>query len=254
MTTINDKVLKAIFGSTAAEAAGELAVLQAKDAAWAAARALAVQAESKAPAGAIIVPVLGYEDEPSAVGVVVANTACGIEAVGVWQFTAAGNLWENPTLSNFTPFEGDWHAWKLAREASAELAARQVEQAAAEAKKQAAEQAALQEQAADQAAESRQKQVRWFAGAYRDAVYALWGEKFVNNEEKDDLLKALDTRGKLRDETEAVLVIRDQIMALCPVPEKAAFDPTEAEVASVADVVASWVNGDLDVAYPFCGR
>lgn len=250
MITINDKVLKAIFGGTSKEVAEELVILQSKANAWAVARALAVSAAIKAPAGAIIVPVLGSYDEPAAVGVKVENTSCGIAAVGVWEFTAAGNVWENPLLSNFSPFEGNWTAWRLAREAAAELATRQVEQAAADVKKQAADQAAMEKQAAAQAAESRQKQVRWFSGAYRDAVYSLWSEEFVKNEEKDALLKAFDTRGKLRDEIEAIFALRDQIMGRCPVP-LSGLEPTDADIDAVAEVVADWVNGDLPVTYPF---
>lgn len=247
---VNDKVLKAIFGSTAEEAAGELAQLQAKSGAWASARALAAKAATTAPDGAIIVPVLGYGDEPSAVGVEVANTHRGIEAVGVWQFTAAGNVRENPQLSNFTPFEGDWQAWRLARDAAADLAARQVKQAQADLKKQAAEQAVLEKQAAEQAAESRHRHIRWFKAAYRDAVYSLWADKFLQESEKVALLGAFDTQGKLREQTDAVIAMRNSFMALCPTPVDATRDVSEADVAAVADVVAEWVNGDLDIAYP----
>jgi hypothetical protein len=251
MTTLNEKVLKAIFGSRPEEASAELARLQAKDAAWAAARALAVQAESKAPAGAIIVPVLGYGDEPAAVGVVVANTACGIEAVEVWEFTSAGNLWENITISNFTPFEGDWHAWKLAREAAQAQAAKDAAQAVAAIKRLEAEQLALAKKAAQQGEAIRQRYIGWFGGAYRSAVYQLWAEEFLTGEEKDALLKVFSTQGKLREETDEILLIKGKFMALCPVPEDEPFpETTKEQTAQVADVIASWVNGDLDIASP----
>jgi len=82
-------------------------------------------------------------------------------------------------------------------------------------------------------------------------VYALWKEDFLKTEEKDALLKVFSTQGKLREETEAILLIKGNFMSLCPVPEDEPYlTPSEGHVAQVADVIASWVNGDLDVAYP----
>jgi len=251
MTTINDKVLKAIFGSTAEEAAAELVALQAKDAAWLVASALAAAAELTAPAGSIIVPVLGYADEPGALLVEVVNTNLGIAAVGVSEYTVYGNVWARPVVSNFTPFEGGWNAWRLAREASHAQAALGAAQAAAAINKLEADQIALAKKAAQQVDAIRQRYLAWFGGAYRDAVYALWGEEFLKGEEKDALLKVFSTQGKLREETDAILLIKGKFMALCPVPEDEPYlTPSEEHVAQVADVIASWVNGDLDVAYP----
>jgi len=247
MTTINDKVLKAIFGSTSEEAAAELAVLQSNEEAWLAARRLAAAAELTAPAGSIVVPVLGYQYEPAALVVEVVD----IDVVGVSEHTVAGNVWERPLTSNFTPFEGGWNAWRLAREAHHAQSALEAAQSAAAIKKMEADQIALANKAAQQVDAIRQRYVAWFGGAYRDAVYALWSEEFLKTEEKDALLKVFSTQGKLREETEAILVIKGKFMALCPVPEDEPYlTASEENVTAVADVIAAWVNGDLDVAYP----
>ena len=261
MTTINDKVLKAVFGSTAEEAAAELAVLQAKGAAWSAARGLAAAAALTAPTGSIIIPVLGYEDQPGALVARevdfrsdVSRTATLAEHRLV-KWVATEVVTEEYSVpvtvaTNYTPFEGDWEAWKMAREASHAQAALEAAQAAAAIKKLEADQLALAKKAAQQADSVRQQHVRWFTGAYRDAVYALWNEEFLKTEEKDAFLKAFETQGKLREAAEVVLALRAKFMALCPVPEDAGIDPTEKHVTEVADLIASWVNGDLDIAIP----
>ena len=246
MTTINDKVLKAIFGSTKEEAAAELAVLQSKGAAWSAAGALAAEVALTVPAGSIVVPVLGYEYEPAALVVEVVY----IDVLGVSEHTVAGNVWANPTVSNFTPFEGGWNAWRLAREASHAQAALGEAQAAAAIKRLEGDQIVLAKQAEQQADSVRQQHVRWFTEAYRAAVYKLWSEEFLEGAEKDAFLKVFDTKGKLRDATEATLALMAKVMGLCPEPENAGIDPTEKHVTEVADVIASWVNGDLDIAIP----
>ena len=247
MHTVNDKVLKAVFGSTAEEAAAELAVLQSKEASWLAARGLAEAAELTAPAGSIVVPVLGYRDEPAALVVEVID----MDVLGVSEHTVSGNVWARPLTSNFRPFEGGWNAWRLAREANHKKTALEAAQSAAAIKKLEAEQGALAKKAAQQADSVRQRYVAWFGVAYRDAVYALWSEGFLQTEEKGALLKVFSTQGKLQEETEALLAIKGRFMALCPVPEDEPYlTPSEGHVAQVADVIASWVNGDLDIAYP----
>jgi len=247
MKTVNDKVLRAVFGSKSEEAAAELRRLQSNEAAWLAARSLAESAELTAPAGSIVVPVLGYKDEPASLVVEVVD----IDVIGLSEHTVAGNVWARPVTSNFTPFEGGWNAWRLAREANHAKTALEATQSAAAIEKLEAEQGALAKKAAQQVDAIRQRYVAWFGGAYHDAVYALWSEEFLNTEEKGALLKVFSTQGKLREETEAILAIKGRFMALCPVPEDEPYlTPSEGHVAQVADVIASWVNGDLDIAYP----
>ena len=247
MKTVNDKVLRAVFGRTSEEAADELRRLQSNEAAWLAARSLAESAELTAPAGSIVVPVLGYKDEPAALVVEVVH----MDVLGVSEHTVAGNVWARPLTSNFTPFEGGWNAWRLSREANHAQAALEAAQSAAAIEKLEAEQGALAKKAAQQVDAIRQRYVAWFGGAYRDAVYALWSEEFLNTEERGALLKVFSTQGKLREETEAILAIKVRFMELCPVPEDEPYlTPSEGHVAQVADVIAAWVNGDLDIAYP----
>jgi len=251
MTTINDKVLKAIFGSTLEEAAAELAALQSKDAAWLAARGLAASAALTAPTGSIIVPVLGYADEPGALLVEVVNTHCGIAAVGVYEYTVAGNVWPRPMTSNFTPFEGSWSDWRKTRLLGLDLEAK-AEIAKAKAAQAADDSIALEKSVAEMATkEVRQRHIGWFLDAFKKSVYQLWNEDFLTVDERDMWVGVFCAKGKLFDEAEAIFVMRNKIMALCPTPVDVKYiSVTQTDVEAVADVLAAWVNGDLDITPP----
>jgi len=246
------KILKAIFGSTAKEKGDELAALQAKVAAWAAARAIAVRVAKTAPNGAVIVPVLGYADAPSAILIqkvdhrvkVFPMSVVGNHGVSV--FTAASIVsenyeGENVIAANFTPFEGSWSAWRKAHVLRCEQGAKAEQDIKNTCVK-------AQTVASTLTAGVRQRHVTWFSETYSKAVYQLWLEEFLSTQERDVMLSAFETKGKLFDEAETVLGLRNSVMELCPTPVDAKYISTTAsDIEAVSIVVADWVNGDLSI-------
>jgi hypothetical protein len=242
-------LLRGIFGRTTEEQAEFVGKLADRPE-WAEAGDLVEKAAAMAPEGAThVVPCLQIAGDFVKAFALVVSFDTGPGNWPVKALLAVASEYENQenSVANYTPAEGSWAEWRKAAKAEAADQAAEEKRAAKE-----AEQAAQADQAAskasDQAAqETRGRQVRWFSCAYHGALYSLFGEGFISGEEKDRMAAVFETKGKLRPEADAARALRDQVMASCQVPVEVGpyQEPTEAEIAGMADVVASWINGEL---------
>ena len=101
--------------------------------------------------------------------------------------------------------------------------------------------------AAGLAEDAWNRRVRFFNALYRDGLYALWTEEFIKRDELDHLLGRFDTKGMLRDAADARKAMRNQLIDRMAVPDTVERnqEPTQEQVSVAADTLAAWINGEL---------